>query len=168
MDTEKGFNNTEYLVNRFLDDLVRLSLVYVKNIDDAQDVAQQVFVTYIQKKPEFISEEHAKHWLFKVTVNISKNRLRAKRNGEISYDELEGVISTEDTEKTEREQEVFSAVMRLRPIYKEVVHLYYYVGYSTQEIAKLLGMPSASVRSRLARARAELENELKGGDGSEE
>ena len=159
------YNDTEYLVGRFLDEIIRLSLVYVKNIDDAQDIASQVFVTYLQKKPEFDSEDHAKNWLFKVAVNLSKNHLRTLRPT-VEYQTLENILSTEDTEKnerTEREEAVFNAVLSLRHSYREVIHLYYYSGYETAEIAKLLGITEVSVRSRLSRARASLEKKLKGG-----
>lgn len=166
MDTDMGFNRTEYLVDKFLDDIIRLCLVYVRNMDDAQDVAQQVFVTYLQKKPVFENDEHAKNWLLKVAVNMSKNHVRLQRRGEISFDELKGALSTEDDRRdgrTEQEEAVFGAVMRLKQKHREIIHLYYYSGYNTNELSEMLGIPAASVRSRLTRARAALEKELKGG-----
>lgn len=169
MNTDNGYNNAEYLVNSYLNDVLRLALVYVRNMDDAEDVSQQVFVTYLRKSPRFDSEQHAKNWLFKVTVNLSKNFLRAKKT-EVNFDDLEGVLSTEDTvfdKRTEREEEVFRAVMSLKHTYREVIHLYYYSGYDTNEIAKLLGLPPSSVRSRLARARSMLEKMLRGGENVE-
>ncbi len=166
MNTDiKCYNKTEYLVDRFLDEIIRLSLVYVKNIDDAQDIAQQVFVTYLQKKPEFESEDHAKNWLFKVAVNMSKNHRRTWRQT-VDFDSLENVLSTEDIskhEKTDKEEAVFKAVMALRQSYREVIHLYYYLGYETEEIAEFLNIAPSSVRSRLHRARANIQKTLKGG-----
>jgi RNA polymerase sigma-70 factor (ECF subfamily) len=159
------YNDTEYLVGRFLDDIIRLSLVYVKNIDDAEDIAQQVFVTYLQKNPLFDSEEHAKNWLFKVAVNLSKNHRRTQR-ATVDYESLENVLSVTDTDSdgpTEQEEAVFRAVLGLRESYKEVIHLYYYSGYDTEEISKLLGITPATVRSRLLRARKAIEKKLKGG-----
>ncbi len=170
METDMRFNSAEYLVDRFLNDIIRLCLVYVKNMDDAQDIAQQVFVTYLHKKPTFVSEEHAKNWLFKVAVNLSKNHLRSLRHGEISFDELECVLSTGDSggsTRTESEEQVLAAVMKLKRIYREIIHLYYYCDYNTTEMSKILGIPAASVRSRLARARTLLEKQLKGGIADE-
>ena len=170
MNTDIRLNSAEYLVERFLDDIIRLSLVYVRNMDDAQDVAQQVFVTYLQRKPKFEDLAHAKSWLTKVTVNISKNHMRAAK-GNVSYDQLEGVLTdkaADNHEMTDSENAVFEAVMRLRRSYREVIHLYYYSGYETAEIAKILGISQVGVRSRLSRARSELKKELKGGNGSGE
>ena len=160
--TDIKCNSAEYLVDRFLNDIVRLSLVYVKNIDDAQDIAGQVFLTYLEKNPCFESELHAKNWLCKVAVNISKNHLRSVKN-HVDYETLENVLTTEVTESDDKDSAVYRAVMSLKPIYSEVIHMYYYLEYTTAEIAGILNTSETSVRVRLKRARKLLENILKGG-----
>jgi RNA polymerase sigma-70 factor (ECF subfamily) len=164
MNKDTRFNDAGYLVDKYLNDLIRLALVYVKNTDDAEDIAQQVFLTYLHKRPQFTDEPHAKNWLFKVTANKSKNHLRALKNT-VNYDELAGVLSTEDADygHTDGEQAVLDAVLRLKPAYREVIHLYFYCDYNTTDISKILGIPQATVRTRLARAKAVLEKDLKGG-----
>lgn len=165
MDLDMRWNTTEYLVDRFLNDLVRFSLIYVKNKEDAQDIAQQVFVTYLQRKPVFENETHAKRWLLKVAVNCAKNMLRSKARDDVSFDDICAVLPAEqkESEKTARDTAVFAAVMRLNRIYREVIHLYYYEDYTTEEIARLLHLSHGTVRTRLSRARQALENDLKGG-----
>lgn len=165
MNADIKANNPEYLVDRFLKDIVRLALVYVCNMDDAEDIAQQVFITYLHKRPLFTDETHAKNWLFKVTVNKAKNLVRSRKDT-INYDDLAGVLSTDEIDygHTEREQAVLNAVLQLKPAYREIIHLYYYNDYSTKEIAGILNIPAATVRSRLDRARASLEKKLKGGE----
>ena len=165
MNTDIRVNDAGYLVDKYLNDLIRLALVYVKNTDDAEDIAQQVFLTYLHKRPVFTDNTHAKNWLFKVTVNKAKNHLRSLKNT-VNYDELEGVLSTEDVDygHSESEQAVLDAVLRLKPAYREVIHLYFYCDYNTTDISKILGIPQATVRTRLARAKAVLEKSLKGGE----
>ena len=51
---------------------------------------------------------------------------------------------------------ILSAVQALPAKYSAVIHLYYYEGYSTSEIASMLGVPVNTVSTRLARARAKL------------
>lgn len=51
---------------------------------------------------------------------------------------------------------MWEAVKRLPPDYRETVHLYYQEGYSTGEIARIVGRKESAVRSRLARAREKL------------
>lgn len=159
-----GYNNAEYLVEKFLDDIVRFSLVYVRNMDDAQDIAQNVFITYLKKKPVFDSEQHAKNWFYKVTSNLSKNFLRSRRQN-VNIDELENVLAAEDTEydyKSEQDSAVLRTLLSLKRPYREILHLYYYMDYDTNDISRLLGLPASTVRTRLSRARAALEKNLKG------
>jgi RNA polymerase sigma-70 factor (ECF subfamily) len=162
MNKDTRFNDAGYLVDKYLNDLIRLALVYVKNTDDAEDIAQQVFLTYLHKRPQFTDEPHAKNWLFKVTANKSKNHLRALKNT-VNYDELAGVLSTEDADygHTDGEQAVLDAVLRLKPAYREVIHLFYQEGFSTAEIAAILGRREVTVRSDLSRARKKLKEILK-------
>lgn len=163
MNNDIMVNNAEYLVEKYLNEIIRLAFVYVKNIDDAEDIASQVFVTYLRRKPIFESIDHAKHWLSKVTVNTAKNYIRT-RKATINYDELAGVLSTTDIDHghTEQEDAVLNAVLQLKSAYREVIHLYYYENYDTNEIAKTLGLPPSTVRTRLTRARAAIEKTLKG------
>ena len=70
---------------------------------------------------------------------------------------------TEDASYTENESdEVLYCVMKLEEKYRTVIHLYYYEGYSIKEIASILKLPSATVGTRLKRARAKLKNMLEG------
>ena len=168
MSSDMRFNTTEYLVDRFLDELIRFALIYVRNKDDAQDVVQQVFLTYLQRKPVFVNEDHAKRWLMKVTVNTAKNFKRGRENSNVSFDEIEGGVASGHTfGRTDEEQAVYEAVMSLKRSYREIVHLYYYEDMTSAQIASILGITEGGVRARLARARTALEQILKGGAADE-
>ena len=58
------------------------------------------------------------------------------------------------------ESELFSAVMNLPSKYRQVIHLFYYEGYSTEEIADLLNITRTSVTTRLQRGRQRLKRQL--------
>lgn len=165
MNEDIKANNTEYLVNKYLNDVIRLALVYVRNMDDAEDIAQQVFVAYLHKRPLFTDEHRAKSWLLSVCANCAKNHLRSKKDV-LNFDELAGILSTEDTDigQSAKELAVLEAVLRLKPVHREVVHLYYYDDYSTEEIAQILKIPLSTVHTRLYRARKILKDQLKGGE----
>lgn len=57
---------------------------------------------------------------------------------------------------------VLEAVSSLPPHYRSVIYLYYYEGYQAGEIAQILGVPTATVHTRLARGRAKLKTMLGG------
>ena len=60
------------IVKKYKDMVYRIALVRVGNQWDADDVFQEVFITYCQKAPEFREGEHRKAWLINTTINISK------------------------------------------------------------------------------------------------
>ena len=81
----------------------------------------------------------------------SRETLRKKR------EELdENMVFTDN-----RDRELWAVVGTLPPKYRAVAHLYYYEGYSQEEIAKILGITRTAVQTRMQRARTMLEKELK-------
>ena len=94
----------------------------------------------------------------RVAANLSKNRI--KYNATRRADDLNEELAAEEREDLSF---VWDAVKRLRPKYREVIHLYYQEGYSASEIAEILGRNERSVRSDMKRGREELKKILKGG-----
>ncbi|MCI7129037.1 MAG: sigma-70 family RNA polymerase sigma factor [Lachnospiraceae bacterium] len=72
---------------------------------------------------------------------------------------LQGYLETISFETAE-ESELFSEVMKLKPKYRQAIHLYYFEGYSTAEIADILHVSQSAVTTRLARARHQLKENL--------
>lgn len=131
--------------------LTKLAFNYLKNMFDAQDIVQDVFIAYIKTAPTFESEEHERAWLLRVTINKCKNHLKHAKftnTGEpVHYQQPE-------TEHIE----ILSAVMSLPEKYRVPIHLYYYEDMSIAEIAKLLNEKATTIGTRLARARAMLKD----------
>ena len=130
----------------------------VKNKEDAEDIAQEVFISYVKAKPAFESAEHEKAWLLRVTINRCKSFFRSAWQRKTTG--LEDDFP--DTPFTPDETAVVEAVNRLPKKYRQVIYLYYIEGYATGEIAAILEMPQNTVLSQLARARKLLKTALKG------
>ena len=109
----------------------------------------------LEKHPVFENGEHARAWLLRVAVNRCKSRLRSPWR-RLRAPLLESYPAPEPQQRAAAE-----AVLRLSPKERAVVHLHYYEGYKTAEIAALTGEPEGTVRSRLSRARAHLKDILK-------
>jgi RNA polymerase sigma-70 factor (ECF subfamily) len=134
--------------------IFRLAMTYLKNIPDAEDVTQDVFIKLYKHKKEFSSAEYEKAWLIRVTINASKDVLKSawlKRNVPIMED-----IAFEHKEQSD----LFFTVHRLDYKYRIVIHLYYYEDYSIKEIAKILKIKETTIQTRLQRARKQLEEIL--------
>ncbi len=143
-------------VIKYSDNLRRLAFTYVKSVHSAEDIVQDVFLTYLQKAPEFESAEHEKAWLLRVTINKSRNILKTGWfRSRFELTEEAGYLPPEQSQ-------VLEAVLSLLPKYRLPIHLYYYEGYSIEEIANILDTNPATVGTRLARARGLLRQSLGG------
>lgn len=152
-------DDVEQAIEQYADMIKYICFVYMKNESDTEDVFQDVFLKYALFSEPFLSEEHRKAWLIRVTVNRCKDVLRSFfRRNTCSLEEA-GYMTVED----EGNSEVLEAVLRLSDKYKILIYLHYYEGYSAVEIADILHKNVNTVYTQLARARAELKGML-GGD----
>jgi len=153
-----SFASDEYitgLVKTHSKSMFRAAYAIVKNRDDAEDAVQEAFIKLMKKQPAFNDDEHAKAWLMRVTINLSKDMLKASsRKNEPVTDDFSYRESKPDS--------VLFHVMKLEENYRTVIHLYYYEGYSIKEIASILKLPLATVGTRLRRGKAKLKNMLEG------
>ena len=144
------------IYERHYDMLYRVSYSYVKNTEDTKDIISEVFLKLIQKKIEFDNAEHEKAWLLRAAINLCKDYLKhwSRKNEDIGeYTNLEGADPIQ-------ENEMLKIVMDLPDRYRDVIYLYYYEGYNSEEIAKLLKKPHSTVRYHLQEAKKYLKGVL--------
>ena len=143
----------------------RLALCRTQSVPDAQDVYQDVFLRLLSQAeaPQWASER-LKAWLLRVTLNRCADLHRfCLRRPAVPLEEVADAAAEENGAA-----ELWEAVARLPEKLRTAVHLYYAEGYSTEEIAALLGVPAATVRTRLRRARLKLKDMLGGCDDEQE
>lgn len=140
-----------------VDTVYRVCFGYFGNAADTEDAVQEVFIRLLKSAPEFESAEYEKAWLIRVAQNHCKDVLRASERKNVG---LENVSEPEAPDTGM--DEILSVVLKLPPKYKDVVYLYYYEGYSTDEIATMLARPPSTIRSHLSEARGLLRKELGG------
>ena len=143
------------------DTVYRLALCRMQNITDAEDVYQDVFLRLMKQEVDSWDAEHMKAWLIRTTLNrcADLHRFRLRRNI-LSLEEIPELAGEADESRVE----VWEAVASLPEKLRIPVHLYYGEDYSTEEIAAMTGVPAATVRTRLHRAREKLRNLLGGFD----
>lgn len=142
---------TEALLDRHGESILRLAYSYLHNQSDAEDILQDTLIQYLRTAPVLESPAHEKAWLLRVAGNLSKNLLRAQ--GYRQADQLEETLVAQEREDLSY---VWDAVKALPVPYREAIHLYYYEGYSTAQIAQILDQKESTVRSRLKRGREKL------------
>lgn len=149
-------NRLETVIRTYENTLYRAALSILGDPQEAEDVVQDTFLRLWEKAPIFESPAHERAWLLKVAVNGCKSRLRAPWRRRTAP--LLDSYPAADPE----EQAVLEVIQSLPPKDRTVLHLYYYEGYQTAEIAAMTGWREGTVRSRLARARDRLRELLKG------
>lgn len=151
------------IITKYADMVFRLCFVYLKNKADAEDAFQDIFLKLYEKNLSFNDEEHLKSWLIRCTINHCKNIATSFWNrNKTSIDEV--TIAITETNDMDVDKEVIKNVMQLPVNYRSVIYLYYFDGYRTKEIAEMLMIKDATVRTRLKRGREMLkQNLIKGG-----
>lgn len=113
--------------------ILRLAYSYLHSMEDAEEVLQDTLIQYLKTAPRLESPAHEKAWLLRVAGNISKNRI--SYNKVRSTDELKETLVAQEREDLSF---VWDAVRELPVQDREVIHLFYYEGFSTKEIAAIL------------------------------
>ena len=146
----------EEVIAAYENTLYRAALAVLGDAHEAEDAVQDAFLRYLEKAPDFPDTARERAWLLKVTVNGCKSRLRSPWRRRTAP--LLDTYPAADRE----ERELLEAVQALPPRDRAVIHLYYYEGYQTAEIAAMTGQRAGTVRARLFRAREKLRQVLKG------
>lgn len=144
------------IVDRYGRLVYGIAMAHMKQREDAEDIFQEVFLTYVRKQPVFSSEEAGSAWFAKTTVNRCRMLWRSKgRHQTVPLEE-----TSESAAQDAEDDGLKDAVGRLPDSLRKVILMYYYTGLSAKEIAKALHITVNAVRVRLNRARKMLERDL--------
>lgn len=151
---------TERVVEQYGDMLYRLCLVALGSRTDAEDAVQDTLLRYLQKAPVFENREHEKAWLIRVAANRCRDLLRFRlRHPHTGLDEVAGRCAEPG------DRAVLEALMTLPEKFRVVLLLYYVEGYTTGQIAGMIGRTSSAVKMRLQKGRKLLERAYGREDG---
>lgn len=139
--------------------LVRIAYLYVKDWGIAEDIVQEVFVTYFQKGAQFRQEASLKTYLTKITANRAKDYLRSwKHKKDVLFETIFAQASGADEALVQKEElaELEKNLFKLPLKYREPLILYYYDEQSIADIASYLSLNENTVKTRLRRAKQQL------------
>ena len=145
------------IYNRHGHMVYRIALMILKYTSEAEDVTQTVFIKLLENGKTFKSDEHIKAWLIVTAKNACKDVLKSswysKRD---SYDEVVDRPYIPD----ETAKEFWDIIVHLEDKYKLPLYLFYYEGYKTEEIAKILKIKQATVWTQMRTAKQKLREQL--------
>lgn len=146
----------EQIVRTYADMVYRIACRYVQNPIDAEDVFSEVFLAYFKKERTFESEEHRKAWLIRVTINCAKDCVMQRSQWAQIHEETVADEESQDSQDSDTYMDLYAAIERLRPEYREVIKLYYLDDLSVKQIALILDKNENTIKTQLARAREKL------------
>jgi len=132
--------------------------MFMKNRADTEDMVQNTFIRLMKDKTVFQSVEHEKAWLIRTATNLCKDHLKHWWNRTVGLDDASEVA----VEQAVNTDSTLEKVMSLPPKYKTAIYLYYYEGYTTAEIAKILNKNQSTIRGYLLKGRELLKMEMEG------
>lgn len=137
-------------VKRYKNFVYLVAFRYVKNHEDAEDITQEVFIDSLQKIKYFRQESSLKTWLYRITVNKSKNFLRKQKlltlvrfskdeEDEDKEVDFPDISQNNRLESKELEERFLEAIAQLPEKQREVFSLRYFDNLSFNEISNMLG-----------------------------
>lgn len=149
----------ERMVREYSGMLLRLACTRLSSTSDAEDAVQDVFLKLMSSPVSFRDAGHEKAWLIQATLHRAGDFRRRAERKNLPLNEALQIPAPERL--SSNGTDILAAVRSLPEKYSAVIHLHYYEGYTAKEIGKLLGLPAATVGTRLSRGREKLKKILK-------
>lgn len=141
--------------------LMRMAFMILKDQCQAEDAVQESLLKVYKHYKPFEDSNYEKNWILRITINTCKDMLRQSWYNRVDASAaLETIPISENLDVPD--DTPLKEVMKLSPIYKEVILLFYYHDRQIKDIAQVLDISENTVSTRLKRARALLEERLKG------
>ncbi len=146
------FDEIYYLYSK---DVYKLIYSYLLNISDTEDILQKTFIKlYKNKKILLLSNEEIKKWLFRVSINNTKDLLKS------SWKKLTLRLENETNSYELNENRTIDMLKSIPKDYRIPLYLYYYEGYKIKEIAKIMKKPESAIKMNLSRGKDKLRLEM--------
>lgn len=161
-----------YLINKHKSLVYSLCLKITKNKEDAEEVAQDVFLKAYQQLSTFKRDSKFATWLYRIAYNTSLNKIKRKKVWQESIhqdDEDHPTLQIEDTtfenqfdllNLAEKRKYIQIAMQALSEQDAVIITLFYFAEHNLEEIAEVTGVDKNNVKIKLHRARKKLYNEL--------
>ena len=132
------------------DRLYAVARLILRSQDLAEDAVQEALVRAWQQLPRLRDPDRFDAWLYRLVVNACADQGRQQRRWpkQVAPLQLDGAVGDDTGSVADRDQ-LERAFTRLKPKQRAVVVLHHHAGFSAAEIARILGVPEGTARSRL-------------------
>ncbi len=142
----------EALIRRYWDVAHRAAYLIVQDRAAAEDIAQEAVLAAVQRIDRFDRRRPFGPWLHRIVVNRSIDWVRARRRrAEVATEAADAALVAE-ARADRLPEDIVAALGRLDPEDRAVVVLRHLLDYNSREVARILGVPPGTVRTRLRRS----------------
>lgn len=152
------------IVKRYRAEVYGVALSRVRDFDDAEDVAQQVFIEAFVSLHTLRDPKRLRAWLRSATIHRSIDALRKRQDTldltVVAHQLISNVTPEVELESQQIREQVLNAIGRLSQAQRETTTLFYLGEHSLEEIAAVQEIPVGTVKRRLYDARKKLKSEM--------
>ena len=161
MTKEERDQKLRQMVQDYQTELLRLCCCYLRDRSMAEDAVQETFIKVYRKLETLRPEWNEKAWITKIAINCSRDINRSAWYKRFVRQQETDIRTVDGESGDDLAAELNMAIGELKPKQREVILLHYYQGFTTVEIADILGLSQSSVSGRLQRAKEQLYKRLK-------
>lgn len=176
VDRAKGGDKESFgvLVRRHQPRIHRLAIHMLRDRAEAEDVTQETFIRAFQALPRFDGRSEPYTWFYRITINLSLNRIRSRKTARASHDtddpRLEGLLTDKRPESADpggsaQRRQLYAALCagidQLSDTLRTTLVLVCIDGRSHEDVAAILGAPEGTIAWRIHEARRKLREYLK-------
>ena len=160
------------LVNRYKDKLTNFVFYFLKDEEHSEDIVQETFIRLYEKKHYYKEIAKFSTWIYTIARNLANTELRKKSRTKIMYlSQMSNYKKDYDLKSSDPElnkniedeflmKEIHAAIDKLPENYKSVIILRDIQGLNYEQISNIIGVPLGTVKSRINRARLQLQVDL--------
>ena len=155
------------VVDKYKDKIFSLAMGMLKQREEAEETAQDVFVKIFKALPKFQRKAKFSTWMYRIAYNECISRLRKNKLRMVSTEDtfMNNLLAVEEKEDDWQEVELRSnllhkALDKLPETERSLVHFFYFENLSVEEIARISSLSVSNVKTKLFRIRKKLFNQL--------
>lgn len=148
------------LILEIQNDLYSIARMRVKSEEQIEDVLQETMLSAYLNLPKLKENKYFKTWIIKILINNCNKSFKHKTLVSLENEDIDKYVGAEENQNKELEFEDIISFLNTEE--KTILTLYYYLSYTTKEIAKILNKKEGTITSKISRAKKKIKNKYKG------
>lgn len=152
------------IIGTYKDGLILYLNGFLNDLPLAEELAEDVFVKLVLKKPRFGGRSAFKTWLYTIARNVAMDHIRQRKRQPVSLEEYHRSDEEKSLEESYMQQEekirLHQCIKQLKTEYRQVLWLAYFEGFSYRQIGKVMKKSTHSIETLAYRARLALKQIL--------